>query len=256
MVNRFKMNLQVLTAVLAFCLIYSNGVSQNRDSDNGREEFMVVKKTDDFDVTGDGSSENWNRTDWVRLAQRANQENTNGLTTRVKVLYSDRGMYFLFHNEDDILNATFDSDFEELWNEDVVEVFLWTDESAPHYFEYEISPLNYELPLIVSNIEGELLHWIPFKNSYHEDHERFIHHKTSVEGGKKESGADVNSWTAEFFIPFKLLHPLKNIFPESGTEWRANFYRIDYDNGMTPWSWQPYETNFHDYHNFGTIVFE
>jgi hypothetical protein len=108
----------------------------------------------------------------------------------------------------------------------------------------------------VSNIDGELLHWIPFANSYHEEHDRIIRHKTSVKGGEKVSGAEIDSWTAEFFIPFKLLHPLENIFPESGTEWRANFYRIDYDHGMTPWSWQPYETNFHDYNNFGTIVFE
>jgi len=217
---------------------------------------MMIKKTDDFEVTGDGSSENWNRTDWISLTQRSNQENTRGKSTYLKVLYSDKGMYFLFHSEDDILNATFYSDFQELWNEDVVEVFLWTDDSRPHYFEYEISPLNYELPLIVSNIDGELLHWIPFANSYHEDHDRIIQHRTSVKGGKKVSGADIDSWTAEFFIPFKLLHPLENIFPESGTEWRANFYRIDYDHGITPWSWHPYETNFHDYQNFGIVVFE
>jgi len=250
------MFIKALTAALFLIFIYSDCLSQNRDSDIGRKGFMEIKKTDDFDVTGDGSGENWNQTDWISLTQRSNQENTDGLATRVKILYSDTGMYFLFHSEDDVLNATFDSDFQELWNEDVVEVFLWTDESGPHYFEYEISPLNYELPLIVSNINGELLHWIPFANSYHENHDRFIHHKTSVQGGKKESGAEIDSWRAEFFIPFKLLHPLKNIHPVSGTEWRANFYRIDYDHGMTPWSWQSYETNFHDYQNFGTIVFE
>jgi len=245
-----------LTAVLVFIFIYNDCTSQNRDSNFWREEGMMIKKTDDFEVTGDGSSENWNRTEWVNLIQRSNLENTRGKSTYLKVLYSDKGMYFLFHSEDDILNATFYSDFQELWNEDVVEVFLWTDDSRPHYFEYEISPLNYELPLIVSNIDGELLHWIPFANSYHEDHDRIIQHRTSVKGGKKVSGADIDSWTAEFFIPFKLLHPLENIFPESGTEWRANFYRIDYDHGITPWSWHPYETNFHDYQNFGTIVFE
>jgi len=245
-----------LTAVLVFIFIYNDCTSQNRDSNFWREEGMMIKKTDDFEVTGDGSSENWNRTEWVNLIQRSNLENTRGKSTYLKVLYSDKGMYFLFHSEDDILNATFYSDFQELWNEDVVEVFLWTDDSRPHYFEYEISPLNYELPLIVSNIDGELLHWIPFANSYHENHDRFIHHKTSVQGGKKESGAEIDSWRAEFFIPFKLLHPLKNIHPVSGTEWRANFYRIDYDHGITPWSWQPYETNFHDYQNFGIVVFE
>jgi len=60
---------------------------------------MEIKKTDDFDVTGDGSGENWNQTDWISLTQRSNQENTDGLATRVKILYSDTGMYFLFHSE-------------------------------------------------------------------------------------------------------------------------------------------------------------
>ena len=36
----------------------------------------------------------------------------------------------------------------DLWNEDVFEVFLWTDERYPVYFEYEISPLNHELPIL------------------------------------------------------------------------------------------------------------
>lgn len=217
---------------------------------------MLIKKTTDFDISGDGRAEEWKKTDWFSLTQRGNTERGDQRKTELKVLYSEKGMYFLFHSEDDELNATFDADFEELWREDVVEVFLWTNESRPNYFEYEISPLNYELPLIVSNVDGELLHWIPFANSYHEEHDRIIKHETTVQGGEKVSGADIDSWTAEFFIPFKLLHPLENIYPESGAEWRANFYRIDYDNGITPWSWMPYETNFHDYKNFGTIVFE
>ena len=36
----------------------------------------------------------------------------------------------------------------DLWNEDVFEVFLWTDERYPVYLEYEISPLNHELPIL------------------------------------------------------------------------------------------------------------
>jgi hypothetical protein len=254
--NKQRISLQTVVAVLFLMMVYSNCQSQNKHSEFGGDGMMLVKQTKDFTVVGDGSHENWDQAKWINLDQRANHDRTNGLSTRLKVLYSEKGMYFLFQSEDEVLSATFESDFEELWYEDVVEIFLWTDDSRPHYFEYEVSPLNYELPLIVSNIEGELLHWIPFANSYHVEHDRYIHHKTSVQGGEKESGAKIESWTAEIFIPFKVLHPLENIFPVSGTKWKANFYRIDYDYGMTPWSWQPYETNFHDYGNFGTILFE
>ncbi len=217
-------------------------------------ESVTIKKTSDFEINGEGTATEWNQTEWIELTQRSNLDSVDGWSSKLKILYSDTGLYFLFHNDDEILNATFDSHFEELWREDVVEVFLWPDESQPVYFEYELSPLNYELPLLVTNTDGELSHWIPFDNSYRDD--RKTRHKTSVQGGPKESGAEISAWRAEFFIPFELLRPLKNIFPESGTEWRANFYRIDYDHGPTHWTWQPYERNFHDYENFGTIKFE
>ena len=215
---------------------------------------LVITKTGDFDITGEGSSENWEKTDWIQLSQLNNHDNVS-YTTRLKILYSDTGMYFLFENEDAVLTATMDEDFMELWHEDVVEIFLWPYEEDPvAYFEYELSPLNYELPLLISNDNGNLAHWQPYSNSYRGD--RKVRHHTSVSGGEKESGASVDQWMAEIFLPFDLLRPLKNISPESGTRWRANFYRIDYDKGQTLYAWQPIDRTFHEYEKFGTIVFE
>ena len=213
---------------------------------------ILKKKTDDFEITGDGTAEHWSETDWINLTQRNNPENP--VQTQVKLLYSDTGIYVLFQNEDRLITTPFTKDYENLWLGDVVEVFLWTNTSEPDYFEYEVTPLNYELPLIVSNINGELLSWIPFENTYQGD--RKVRHKTTVTNGEKKNGASIDSWTAEMFIPFKMMHPLKNIYPQSGTIWRANLYRIDYDDDDTYWSWSPFEGNFHDYKNFGVLRFE
>ena len=240
--------------MIAGLMVTATPVQKATDQEN--ENVMLVKKTDDFRITGDGSAKNWNKTQWHELIQRWNHDQSDGYKTEFKVLYSDTGIYILYRNEDRILNATFEEHFSELWHEDVVEAFFWTDESSADYFEYELSPLNYELPLIVTNLDGELIHWIPFENSYHEESDRKTRHKTTIIGGEKSSGAEIEGWIAEIFIPFKLMHPLKNIYPESGTKWRANFYRIDYDEGMTPYSWQPFEANFHDFKNFGTLLFD
>ncbi len=245
----------MIQKAFGFLILLAVFLTTNVHSQNMSEiETLLIKKTNDFTISGTGSAENWSGTEWTELTQRSNFEKSSGKHTKLKVLYSDTGLYFLFDSESDTLNATMDSHFMELWREDVVEVFLWTDETKPVYFEYELSPLNYELPILVNNIDGELTHWIPFDYSYTGD--RKTRHKTSIEGGEKISGSPITKWIAEFFIPFELLRPLENIFPESGTEWKANFYRIDYDHGPTPWSWKPYETNFHDYKNFGTIIFE
>lgn len=215
-------------------------------------EVLVVKETEDFDLNGKGTAKNWSATDWVDIHPRDKIPGEVDLNTQLKALYSTTGIYFLFECEDQVLSATMDADFMKLWKEDVVEIFLWPDETSPVYFEYEIPPLNYELPILISNEEGDLVRWRPFM--YESD--RKTRHQTHIEGGKKESGASIAKWTAEFFFPYKLLRPLKNISPESGTEWRANFYRVDYDNGSTAFMWQPVNGTFHSYNRFGTLLFE
>ena len=56
---------------------------------------------------------------------------------------------------------------------------------------------------------------------------------TSAIGGELKSGAAVKGWRAEVFIPYELLTPLRNVPPKAGTKWRANFYRMDYDDKKT-----------------------
>jgi hypothetical protein len=227
---------------------------QDLSAQSGKEAELNILHTDDFEITGEGTSDPWEKTEWVEIPPLKQNDRGENPPTRAKLLYSDTGLYVLFDCEDAIVSASMTSDFMELWREDVVEIFLWPDESEPVYFEYELSPLNYELPILVSNNDGKQSHWIPFDYSYKDD--RKTRHKTSVEGGRKESGASITKWRAEFFIPFELMRPLKNIFPESGTRWRANMYRMDYDDGHASWAWQPVTENFHQYDKFGTFIFE
>ncbi len=211
---------------------------------------VTVKKCQDFEVTGNGSSDMWNKTEWLNLVQQ--DAKSSPYTTRVKVLYSGTGIYFLFNCEDKKLTTTMQADNLNLWEEDVVEVFLWTSEDFPVYFEYEVSPMNYELPIIVPNYKGKFLGWLPWNY----DGDKRVRHATSATGGEKKSGASVTGWMAEIFIPYKLLVPLPQVPPVSGTRWRANMYRIDYDNGAAHFAWQKTGKSFHEYNSFGTFVFE
>lgn len=211
---------------------------------------VTIKKCQDFQITGNGSSETWNKTEWIDLAQQGS--NLSSYKTKAKVLYSATGIYFLFNCDDKKLTTTMQADNLHLWEEDVVEVFLWTSEDFPVYFEYEISPLDYELPIIVPNYKGKFLGWLPW--DYTGD--KRTRHATSVTGGEKKSGAEVTAWIAEFFIPYKLLVPLPQVPPVTGTKWRANMYRIDHDKGSSQFSWQKTKGSFHEYNSFGTFVFE
>ncbi len=208
--------------------------------------ILSVNRTKDFKITGDGSAANWQNEKWLSL--NARNENRDSRLTRLKILYSDSGIYCLYFCQDNKLTSTPREDFSDLYNEDVVEAFFKTDETVPLYFEYEISPFNYELPILVPNIRGNFLGWRP----WHYEGDRKTRHAVHI----SKNNNDVIAWTAEFFIPYTLLKPMPNIPPSRGTRWRANFYRIDYDNKVSDWSWQLTGTNFHDYEHFGTLLFQ
>lgn len=228
---------------LMFLLVLTVSSTAQQNSNEGK---LIVLKTTDFEVDGKGTSANWAKTNWVPLPQR--RKDGKVYATDAKVLYSDTGIYFLFHCQDSLITSTLKEDFANLYLEDVVEVFLWTDESMPIYFEYELSPYNYELPILVPNMKGTFLGWRP----WHYEGDRKTRHAAYIETKNNA----VVSWNAEFFIPYTLLKPLNNVPAKKGTQWRANMYRIDYDKKSSAWSWQLTRTNFHDFEKFGTFIFD
>jgi hypothetical protein len=211
---------------------------------------LQVKTTDDFQVTGTGDHGSWRQTEWTTLRRR--QPDGHPYESRFKALYSTTGLYFLMEGTDRKLTATMSEDFKDLWTEDVFEVFLWTDERYPVYFEYEISPLNRELAILVPNFGGEFLGWRP----WHYERNRLVRKATTTIGGPKESHASIEGWRAEFFIPYALLKPLQNVPARPGTHWRANVYRMDHDEGRTTeWEWARVGKSFHEHEKFGVLVF-
>ena len=211
---------------------------------------LSLKSTEDFEVTGTGDHAGWRQIEWTALRRR--QPDGHPYDSRFKMLYSNTGLYFLMEGTDRKLTATMEEDFKDLWTEDVFEVFLWTDERYPVYFEYEISPLNRELAILIPNFGGRFLGWRPWR--YERD--RLTRKATSTIGGPKESHASIQGWRAEFFIPYALLTPLQNVPPKPGARWRANFYRMDYDDGRTTqWEWARVGKSFHEYEKFGDLLF-
>ncbi len=208
-------------------------------------ESWNVQPTSDFEVTGDGKNEAWNRTPFTTLTPRKGPRDR--YKTDVKILYSTTGIYCLFVCRDEAITSTLREDYANLFKEDVVEIFFWPDSKMTTYFEYELSPYAFELGIIVPNIEGKFFGWRP----WHYEGERKTRRKASIQ--KNDKG--VTGWTAEFFIPYQLLKPLVMQPPKAGDRWRVNVYRIDYDQDVTLWSWRPFKKDFHDYESFGTMEF-
>lgn len=237
--------MSTLVQSLCFVFLFTPALvnAQVTGKDNG---VLVVKHTADFELSGAGVAAAWKTTDWIPLVKR---KGVSEFMTQAKLLYSDSGIYCLFSCKDKKITASLKEDFANLWTEDVVEIFFWPDESIPLYFEYELSPLNYELSIMVPNLDGDFLGWKP----WHYEGPRKTRHATKIMNDEKRHPTE---WIAEFFIPYALLKPLRNVPPKKGMQWRMNMYRIDYDQEYTSWSWQPVQKNFHDYEKFGVILFD
>ncbi len=252
-------NCYQLTLFVVLLLASSAMVAQNNSG------VIKVKSTTDFTVTGSGSAANWATAEWNNIQQRDSKtlrnnswniplenDSTKDLEykTYFKILYSDKGIYLLYKCEDSLITATIQGDYLNLYDEDVVEAFLRPDTTLPIYFEYELSPLNFELPILIINNNGNIMGWQPWQ---YEGERKTIH---AIKINERNTNDSRLTWTAEFFIPYKLLNPLNNVPPAKGAQWRANFYRIDYDRNPVYSSWQLTRNSYHDPQKFGIIQFE
>jgi Carbohydrate family 9 binding domain-like len=219
-------------------------------SDVAPPPTLTVPRVADFDVSGSGENDAWSAAEWT-VTQRTGP-GASIYTTLFKSVYSPTGLYLLVDCQDGVLTATKTRDMDEIWKEDVLEIFLWPDERQPLYFQYDVSPLGVELPLLIPN-NTLPMGWAPWRYGG----ERRVVAKTAAHGGPRASMARVVRWTAEIKIPFVLLVGLIKSPPEPGTRWRANVYRTDYDVlPASHWAWSVRAgTDTHAIQDYGTFVF-
>ncbi len=127
-----------------------------------------------------------------------------------------------------------------LWEEEVVEVFLDPVGDGESYFEIEVNPLGTVLDLVLRrNRSG-------YKKDFAWD----------CEGLRAEVARTADGWTAELAIPFASLVAEP---PRAGSEWRANFTRIDRprDRERELSAWSPTRlATFHAPQRFGVLRFD
>lgn len=155
----------------------------------------------------------------------------------------------MIRGADKKVTGDFLRDGDELYLGDVFEVFLHPEPSTPLYFEYEVNAHDRELVLLIPNLDGKILGWLPW---------RYEGERRVVKRVQMESDPDgMSSWSVELLIPYAVLSPLQKTPPRSGTVWNANVCRLDYDFGrMFKWSWSPVKRSFHEYRVFRPIRFE
>jgi predicted TIM-barrel fold metal-dependent hydrolase len=193
----------------------------------------------DFELDGAIDHAAWGKAVPARLEYgSAKYDPRPALATSVRVLYSDRFLYFAWECPFTRLTV-FDTPTPErermgLWERDVVEVFVGSDlKNIQKYAEYEVAPTNERLD-VWCNLPEKNFAW----------------------DGRGQSAVKVDRkrkvFTVEMRMPLELLSPNK---PAAGDRWRLNLYRCDKaDNAYLAWS-PVLKGSFHTPERFGLLEF-
>ena len=199
----------------------------------------AAKIETDFEMDGALDDPVWQTADVARVEYGSLKFDAHPeLTTSVRVLYSDKFLYFgwecPFTKLTVFENPTVERERMGLWERDVVEVFIGSDPTnINHYAEYEVAPTNERLDVYCRLPE-----------------------KSFAWDGRAQSAVKIDKrrkvFTVEWRMPLELLGSTR---PTAGTRWRMNLYRCDRANNASL-AWSPVlKGSFHTPEKFGMLEF-
>jgi hypothetical protein len=242
--------LSALAPVLLCPATANRGQSVTAQSENqylSSAQITAKYSPSDFAPDGNLSKAIWKRADWATFDHDKTGKIKNpAVLTRVAVLWGDRYVYFAFAGRYDSLNTYQGEDVAkerwELWNRDVVEVFLNPQPARmTHYYEFEVAPNNQWIDLEIEKQKT------PFNDaSWNSGFE----HATRVD-------AKHHLWATEMRIPLSALGV--NAIRKDDL-WRVNFFRAaghgaDEHRVFLAWSPIPQGGTFHVPNRFGILRF-
>jgi alpha-galactosidase len=208
-------------------------------------ELAARRAATEFKVDGDLSKSPWIRATWAEFDHDPGGKNHYpSLQTRIAALWTNNSIYFAFSAGYESLNVYTGEDPAkerwELWERDVVEVFLNPQpERVNHYYEFEVAPNNQWIDLEIDKDKN------PFNDaSWNSGFEHAV---------RVDSQKDI--WSTEMRIP---LSSMKVASVRAGAQWRANFFRAagqggDEQRKFLAWSIIPEGKTFHVPTRFGVL---
>jgi len=244
--------LALLTPLLALVLHGCAGTTGIRDETPALPTYTVafapVPPAIDGEVMESAWSEAWAITSFHCFGP---QTGPPTLPTSVKLLWDRQNLYVAFQCTDtDVWSVRRERD-TELWEGEVVEIYVDADGDGKNYKEFEVNPLNAVIDLnTAAPKDGSPGKWEPQAkwNS--------IGWQTAVAvDGTLGNRDDVDrGWSCEMAIP---LSDLSSSPVRKGDRWRVQLLRIERACTLEQpefSAWSPTDT-FHRPERFGTLIF-
>lgn len=170
---------------------------------------------------------------------------------QARLLWDEQNLYIGFEFADRDVWGTLEKHDDKLWTQEAAEVFLDPDGDGKTYVELQVSPRNVTFDS-----------WLPGYRQNDNAWDSGMQTAVKVDGTLNQRDDKDTSWTVEMRIPMSAvkgrLETVKGVPPQVGTEWRANFFRMDQENGkpQTASAWSPpLVGDFHALDKFGSLVF-
>ena len=189
--------------------------------------YSIYQATKPIQIDGHLDEYAWERAEQINSFERIlNHYDNIRAGTRAKMLWDNEYLYIGFHCDDREMWAVYDNEDDQLWEEEVVEVFIDPDGNGKNYLELEVSPTNTVVDLLIKSVEPE------FKSDKDWD---IAGLETAVQlhGTVNDVSDDDLGWSVEIAIPWTAFIDMdvEGRPPINNEIWRLNLYRIERSAG-------------------------
>ncbi len=214
-------------------------------------------------IDGSGADTVWSNTPTLSLVdvEDLTSQKQHSRPTSARMLWDDDHLYFLFTMVDADVWSTYTNRDDQLYQEEVVEVFIDPDGDGLNYAEIEVNPLNTVFDLLLSRP------WADSGSGFAQWNPEFAS-AVGIDGTLNDGTDEDVSWTVEIALPWvALATDLRDVMngqslpPMVGDLWRLNIYRFERirtDGAATAEAsaWSPVGVNdFHRPDRFGAMTF-
>lgn len=239
-------------------------------------EYQVHFTAEDMIIDGRAGEKSWSVAPLAKMVDRAypNGETLSPSITTVQALWNEHGLLVLFQCKDENILARFtERDYQKLYSDNTVELFLDPDMNGTPYVHLIINALNTQADALYLDPP-----WTDDRRLTFSDWDSSTESAVVVSGNLEDRTNRDESWTVEFLFPWSsmsqtaldalvrdgyrdvgeegeeglsarvqademdLLGDL-SIPPKVGDKWKANFTRFDHgdeeDSGVLS-TWAPF----------------
>ena len=212
--------------------------------------YTCYKTKDEIKIDGNLSEKSWRKAKSVWLVDYKTAKKPYN-KTNVKMLYDDKYLYIAFKCYDIDIWATMKNKDDDLWKEEVVEVFIDDDGDGKNYLEIEVNPLN-------TIWDGKISDPKTYKVKKAKKYNSGVITAVKVKGTINNRKDKDEYWIVEMAIPFNNFTKVKNIRQKENV-WRVNFCRCDGKVSLKNreyTAWSPTYGIFQNPERFGKVVFK